>query len=377
MLRKRLKIIILIFLSFVINSFGYLLATNTIIDERLYIKEAYFLQKCGIFPRIYPLLPILSSISLNLFGIAKHSFLFAPILASIATAILVYLFSLNLYKEDKRALFSAFILISNPLMIWLSSKHMTEVLLALMFTATFYFIVKENISLKQAFLGGFFSLLAYLTKYSGLLLILFVILSFVWMRRLKPLMAFLIPLSFLAFYWVYNNIQFGTPFPSEEYSISFVQNLISINLELALDIIFKMMLGIGLLLANVMMALILPIRRLRQKLSYSTLSNLPCFKKLIILFILFYSVFNIGYYVLISLTSQMAWSADHVARYLLPTLPLMTLFTNFPLKNRIKRIAFVLILMSIGIILGYYLIIYSNVKSQSPIPWDDFLSQLT
>ncbi|MCP8322249.1 MAG: glycosyltransferase family 39 protein [archaeon] len=374
--KKNKSIILILLISFTINSFGYLMATSTVTDERLYMKEAYFIQKNGSFPRVYPFLPILSSMSLTFFGVTKQSFLFIPMLASALTAILIYLFSLNLYNDDKRALLSALILMSNPLMIWLSSKHMTETLFTLMLTATFYLIARENLSLKQAFLGGFFSLLAYLTKYPGLLLISFIILSLVWIKRPKILLAFLMPISFLAFYWTYNNLQFGTPFPSEEYSLSMVQGLMNINLKLVLDMIFKIMLGLALLLAYLIPTLILPIKSLRKKI-YSTLSNLPYFKRLIVFFIPFYSLFHIGYYVLLSSVSQIAWSADHVARYLLPIVPLIVLFANFPFKNRSWRIAFAIIIMGIGIILGYYLIIYSNVKAQAPIPWDDFLVQLT
>ncbi|MCP8316818.1 MAG: glycosyltransferase family 39 protein [archaeon] len=375
--KKNKNIILILLISFTINSFGYLMATSTITDERLYMKEAYFMQRNGSFPRVYPFLPILSSMSLTFFGVTKQSFLFIPMLASALTAALVYLFSLNLYNDDKRALLSALILISNPLMIWLSSKQMTEALFTLMLTETFYLIARENLSLKQAFLGGFFSLLAYFTKYPGLLLILFMILSLAWIKRPKLLMAFLMPISFLAFYWTYNSLQFGTPFPSEEYSLSMAQGLMNINLKLALDIVFKIMLGLTLLLAYLMPTLILPIKSLRKKISYSTLSNLPFFKRSIVLFIPFYSLFHIGYYILISLVSQIAWSADHVARYLLPIVPLIVLFANFPFKKRSWRIAFAIIIMGIGIILGYYLIIYSNVKAQASIPWDDFLSQLT
>ncbi|MGQ9469466.1 MAG: ArnT family glycosyltransferase [Nitrososphaerales archaeon] len=339
-------------ISFTINSIGYLMATSTITDERLYMKEAYFMQRNGSFPRVYPFLPILSSISLSFFGATKQSFLFIPMLASALTTTLIYFFSLKLYNDDKRAFLSALILISNPLMIWLSSKHMTEIIFTLMLTATFYLIARKDLSLKQVFLGGLFSLLAYFTKYPGLLLILFITLSFVWAKRPKLLLAFLMPTSFLAFYWAYNSLQFGTPFPSEEYSLSIVLSLMNIDLKLALDIVFKIMLGLALLLAYLIPSLIQPIKSLRKKISYSTLSNLPYFKKLIVFFIPFYSLFHIGYYVLISLANQIAWSADHVARYLLPILPLIVLFANFPSKSRSKRIALGIIIMGIGIILG-------------------------
>jgi 4-amino-4-deoxy-L-arabinose transferase-like glycosyltransferase len=85
--------------------------------------------------------------------------------ASALTAVLICLFSLNFYNDNKRATLSALVVVSNPLMVWLSSKHMTETLFTLMLVATFYFITRKDLSLTHALLAGFFSTLAYLTKY--------------------------------------------------------------------------------------------------------------------------------------------------------------------------------------------------------------------
>ena len=378
LISNRIKTIALILaISLLVNVIGYWITTSTIGDERLYLTEAYLLQKYGSFPHIYPFLPLLSSISLLCFGVSKSTFLLVPISASTLLTILVYYFSLNLFNNKRRAIITAFFVISNPLMVWLSPKHMTETLFALMLLATFYFVARNDLSLKQAFIGGLFAVFVYLTKYPGLLIIPFIIISFLWIKK-KPrfILAFLLPAFLLILYWMYNNILFGTPFPSEEYSISFVQGLMNVNLQLSFEIIFKILLGLGLLFAYLLPIVIQSIETWKRKISYSTFSNLSYNKKIIILFIIIYSFIHMGYFILISLSSQIAWSADHLARYLLPIIPLILLFVDFPIKSEGKKTILLIIVMSIGIFMGYYMILYSNVLSQAPLLWEDFLAQL-
>jgi len=333
-------------LTFIVS---YHLNVNTIIDERSYAIQSYLFYKGQAFPRTYPLLSILTAIPLKVFGIAKQSFVAVPLVATLLITVLVYYLSLEQFKSPTRAALSSVLIASNPLLIWLSAKHMTETLFTAFLVITFLIISKEEVSRMDAFLAGVFSSLAYLSRYPGILIFPFVTLYMIkrGMGR-RNIASYLAPALFVVVYWVLNGLIFGEYLTTETYSIGYLfakTGTIAFRLDLLLlrNMVYKAVAGVSLLLGYTAIFLFPKIRR-----SFSRPTDL------IAAFVILYCIVHLGYYTILSMSWGVAVSIDHFARYLLPIAPLVVTFSDSPFRNNRLTFLFASLSVTAGVIMGFY-----------------------
>jgi len=357
-------------LTFIVS---YCLNVNMIIDERGYAIQSCQFYKGREFPRNYPLLSILTWVPLEVFGIAKQSFVVVPFAATLLTTVLVYRLSLRQFKSRGRAVLSSVLMASNPLLIWLSAKHMTETLFTLFLILTFLIVSKEAVSRTEASLAGIFSSLAYLSRYPGILLFPFV--TFYMIKRKidrRNIPFYLMSALLVIVYWLFNRLIFGEYFTTETYSIGYIFEktgamTFSLDLFLLRNMVYKAVAGASLLLGYTAIFLSPRIRRI-----FST----RILADPIIAFVIFYSVVHLGYYAILSMSWGVAFSIDHFARYFLPIAPLIIAFSDSPFKNNRLTFFFTSLSCAAGIMLGFYLTQYSNIHSLAPMSWTEFLERL-
>jgi 4-amino-4-deoxy-L-arabinose transferase-like glycosyltransferase len=363
------RILIVLAISTVNFLLSYYLNTNTIIDERTYATQSYFFYRDHVLPEIYPLLSILTIGPLTLFGVEKQAFLTVPFAATLLTVTLTYYLSRKQFGSQTRGFLASTLVACNPLLIWLSAKHMTENLFALFLVLTFLLIIGEDVTYRQAFFAGTFSFLAYLCRYPGLLL--FPVIT-IWLiqkkARSRVFLAYLFPLTFVMMYWAVNWFVFRRPLTTETYSFgTLLAKSGTINLSLTLPLL-------GNMAYKVTAAFILVF-------GYAAILLLPEARKMkldnpLILFTIAYIVVHLGYYTVLSLSWSFAWSIDHVARYLVPISPLVMSLSSF--TPRTQRFKYVLLLLCFaGIVMGLYLTNYSNMHSQVPISWEEFIKDIS
>jgi len=348
---------------------SYYLNTNTIIDERTYAGQSYRFYRYHELPEIYPLLSILTANFLALFGVEKQAFLAIPFAATLLTVGLTYKLSIRQSGSRITGSLASTLVACNPVLIWLSAKHMTENLFALLLVVTFLMIVGKDVSHRQAFLAGIFSFLAYLCRYPGLILFpVIMVLLILKKATVRVLLAYFLPLTLVAAYWGLNWFVFGRPLTTEAYSFGTLyakSEAININLSLPLlgDIAYKVAAAVILVFGYAFIFLFSQVRR-------TTLRN-P-----IVLFAVVYVIVHLGYYVILSLSWSFAWSIDHLARYLVPISPSIMSLSCFP--SRLLKLNHLLLLFFsfTGILIGAYLTAYSVMHSQVPVSWEDFLKSL-
>ena len=349
---------------------SYYLNSNMIIDERAYATQSYLLYRDRKVPEIYPLLPFLTVGPLTLFGIDKWAFVFVPFASTLLTVITTYYLSLNQFGSQTRGLLASILVAANPLLIWLSAKHMTENLFALLLVLVFLSVSRKELKYRDTLLAGIFSFLAYLCRYPGLLLFPIVTIWLISKRvGLRNLLMYLTPLAFMAGYWTLNWSVFGRFLTTETYSFGTLlakSGTISLhwNISLLANMSYKVVAALALVFG------------------YSLIFIFPQLKKIhvtnpIVLFAIVYTAIHLGYYTILSLSWSFAWSIDHVARYLVPIFPIVASLSDFPSRN--QRIGYALVFVSclVGIIMGFYLTSYASLHSQVPISWDDFIKSLT
>jgi len=362
---------ILAILSIAVINFlvSYYLNANTIIDERTYAVQSYRFYKEYRLPEIYPLLSILTIGPLNLFGVGKPAFLTVPFVATMLTVLLTYHVSMRQFGSKTRGLLASVLVACNPLIVWLSAKHMTENLFALFLVLTFLAFVGKETTSRKSFLAGTFSFLAYLCRYPGLLLFPMMTIWLIQKKtRLRVLIAYLSPLAFVALYWTMNWIVFGRSLTTEAYSFGTLlakSEAIRLNFSLPLlaSMAYKVISACGLVFGYAIIFL---------------LSGMGGMKRTnpLVIFAVAYIVVHLGYYSILSLSWSFAWSIDHVARYLSPISPLTLSLSNFALRFRRFGYPLLLLSCSVGLTMGFYLTYYSNLHSQVPISWEDFLKSL-
>jgi len=364
------KIFIVLAISVANFLASYYLNTNMIIDERTYAVQSYYFYRDRTLPEIYPLLSILTVGPLTLFGVEKQAFLTVPFVATLLTVALTYHLSKKQFGSKARGLLASTLVACNPVVIWLSAKHMTENLFALFLVLTFLMIIGKDVTYRQAFFAGTFSFLAYLCRYPGLLL--FPVIT-IWLiqkkARLRVFLAYLFPVTFVVMYWAVNWFVFRRPLTTETYSFgTLLAKSGTINLNLSLPLL-------GNMAYKVTAAFILVF-------GYAAIFLLPQARKMklanpVALFTIAYIVVHLGYYTLLSLSWSFAWSIDHVARYLVPISPLVMSLSSF--TPRVHRFNYVLLLLLCfaGIVMGLYLTNYSNMHSQVPISWEDFIKDIS
>jgi len=362
---------ILAILAIVVINFSvsYYLNTNTIIDERTYAVQSYHFYTDHRLPEIYPLLSILTIVPLILFGVEKLAFLTVPFAATLLTVLLTYHLSMRQFGSKTRGLLASVLVACNPLIVWLSAKHMTENLFALFLVLTFLALVGKEVTSRQAFLAGTFSSLAYLCRYPGLLLFPMMTIWLIQKKtKLRVLIAYLSPLVFVAVYWTMNWMVFGRSLTTESYSFGTLlakAEAIRLNFSLPLlvNMVYKVTSAFGLVFGYAIIFLLSGMRGIKRT-------------NPIVIFAVAYIVVHLGYYSILSMSWSFAWSIDHVARYLAPISPLALSLSNSTL--RFRRYGYPLLLFScfVGLAMGFYLTYYSNLHSQVPINWEDFLKSL-
>ena len=351
--------------------FSYMLSTYTIVDERVYAKQTFEAYSVGKIPKIYPLLSILSVPFLAIFGVTKASFMLTPFLAGVSSIFLTYRFSVEIFRNERKAILAAWLMACNPLLIWLSARHMTETVFTCILILTMLLASKSSSSISLPLSTGLSSLLAYLSRYPGILLFPYISGLYIIQRKpLKVLLAFFLSIILLMAYWNANTLIFGEALTTESYSFSFLQvswgsfipeqnPKLLWNLLTKSTVAFAMFVGYS-----------LPFfwqTRIRE---------LPKRGKIVIPFILFYGLFNVGYYLVQSLGSGLATSADHLARWLMPITPLVLIFAGLPANRRWINLLSIFFCTVAGISLGLYISYYSSHFSMTPIVWDEFIRSL-
>jgi len=350
---------------------AYSLSTYTIIDEREYATQAFQAYWRGRIPRIYPLLPLLSSAFLAICGVTKTAFILTPFLGGLLSILFTYKLSKEVFEDEGKAILGSWLVACNPLLIWLSARHMTETLFTSMLVLTMLLLCRKSRSMGLSLSTGFSSLLAYLSRYAGILLFPYVAGAYLVKRRsLKAILPFSLSVVLLILYWIFNMMTFGVPLTTEFYSFSFLQGQAGFlstfpSSQLLGNILSKSIVGCALLLGYS-----LPFFR---SVKIGSLSDRG---KLILCFALLYSLIHVGYYVILSINNGSAWSADHLGRYLLPVTPVFLVLLTSPSSNRRINLMLLALSMIVGISLGLYLAHYSSHHSENPVSWSDFLQRL-
>lgn len=365
--------------------YAYSLSTNTVLDERIYSTEAFEFYSKGLFPLVYPLLPALTAVSLTVFGLQKHAFIIVPFLSTVIAIWFTYDLSLKLSGDRKRAAIAVFLLISNPVIIWLSTRHMTDTLFTLLTLLVFWSLLRGNLTPRYAFLAGVFSILAYLARYPGLLLFPFIALALALTSRSTRLTsAYLASLILLVPYWLMNAYLFGGFFPTESYSLSFVQPRLDVPASLVLEVGGKILVGLGPIFINTLLFippfLIMAIRERRRGESSNVAGYAPGFLRhawlLIFVYIVYFSIFQAGYFTLVSFTWGFSVSADHLTRWIGgAVMPLIVQLVRPPSRHNKLNLLLIAVSVIVGIAVGYYLTNYSNLYSHIPVSWTDFLRE--
>lgn len=369
------KNVLLAGLIILLYFFAYSLSTKTIPDERLYATEALLLYRHNSFPSLYPLLPILTAGALFLFGVVKFSFWIVPLTSTLLTIIVTLLLSLKIFDEKERAILTALLVAFNPFIIWLSAKNMTETVFSLFLILVMWCFSREEISTKQSFSAGLFSFLAYLTRYSGILLFPFVTIMLLIRKMEKRVVCgYLSSLFLLVSFWMLNKVYLGTYFPTETYSFTFINPILTLRFSIVQSILLKIIVGLGLLLGYSAPFFIRPLLNVFSK-KQDTFSNNS--KRFILPFLIFYSFIHTGYFILLSLGSGYVWSSDHFARYLIPIFPLVALFAQLPFEKKHLNLLVLMLSFILGASCGLYLIGYSDLHSLEPVTWGEFLKKLS
>jgi hypothetical protein len=361
--------IIIATVSIVNFAISYYLNTNTIIDERMYADQSYQFYKIQKVPAVYPLLPILSAGPLTMLGANKFAFVAVPFVATILTPLFTYRLSLDRLPSHTRAFFASCLVACNPLMIWLSAKHMTENLFTLLLVIVFLSISRKYVSVKRAFLAGLVSFLAYLCRYPGILLFPMILVALI-ARRTKAtvLLSYIAPFTFVVAYWLSNLILFGHPMTTETYSMGTLYAkaqtiILHWNLDLLGSMTFKVLAALGLVFGPASLLIV----RKNMRINISDAA---------VLFSAAYFIVHLGYYMILSLSWSFAWSIDHFARYIFPISPLIISLSVAPHDNSKTNRFLLLVVCLVGIAMGIYLTIYSNAHSQVPVSWDEFIKNL-
>ncbi|MFQ5762698.1 MAG: glycosyltransferase family 39 protein [Candidatus Bathyarchaeia archaeon] len=366
-------------------TYAYSLSTNTVLDERIYSTEAFELYSKGLFPLVYPLLPALTALSLVVLGLQKHAFIIVPFFSTVIAIWFTYDLSLRLSGDRNRAAISVFLLASNPVIIWLSTRHMTDTLFTLLTLLVFWSLLRKNLTARYAFLGGVFSILAYLARYPGLVIFPFITVALALTSRSKRVTAaYLASLVLLIPYWLVNFYLFGGFFPTESYSLSFVQPRLEVPVSLILEVGGKILVGLGPIFLNTVLFippfLIMAVRgRGRGRFSNATEHTTGFLRHawlLIFVYVVYFSVFQAGYFTLVSFTWGFSVSADHLTRWIGgAVMPLIVLLVRPPSRHKKLNLLLILVSVIVGIAVGYYLTNYNNLYSHIPVSWDDFLRE--
>lgn len=206
---KRL-LLVLFFLALAVR---LIIAFNTYAissDGPLYVEAAsYYYQgdfKNGLAHPYHPLYPFLISLVYRLIGDWEWAGLLIPIILSSIAVIPLYLIGLRLFNNQKIALISSIFYIFHPHLARLSSSMLTTGTFIFILVTAIYFLMKALDSWHYTSFGlsGLFSLLAFLTRPDGII-ILFMFLAWIvfirfsgwwkgeWKRKVSALLFFILP----------------------------------------------------------------------------------------------------------------------------------------------------------------------------------------
>lgn len=169
-----------------------------------------------------PLLPLILSPMQSIFIMKAAVFII-----SILSVYAVYKFS-SLFGK-KPALLSALFLSTSYLFIFFSSKILTEPLFIAAISASlfFYYQYLEKQKLSPLLCAGIFAALAFLSRYLATMLILAYVLLLISQKKLKPFLAFILPLALILLPWSVLSLHYyGSPW--ESYALNFSVYAVSI-----------------------------------------------------------------------------------------------------------------------------------------------------
>lgn len=114
---------------------------------------------------------------------------------SVLSVISLYFLTKELFNKEMAILASLF-LSTNPLFIFFTGKVLSEALFILFFSISLLFFTKQN-----SFLSGFFTGVAFITRYLGIILILSYFLYFFIKGKVKKIYSFLLGLAIPLLPW--------------------------------------------------------------------------------------------------------------------------------------------------------------------------------
>ena len=338
---------------------AYWISTYTQYTQQIYCVQAYQLLKYGIIPRAYPLYPTFMAASLFVFGVTKYAFLLVPLLSIPASAVLTYWLSLRIFKDRSRALLSALVVASNPALIWLGGRGMSEPLFTAMLVLTIIFLIKEDASPKRMFLVGVLSCLTLASKVAGLWLFAFIpVLIFLRKGSVKSILAFFG--SVIVVLLLYRDYALGIPL-----GLGWLLHPPSVDSSLLPTSIPNIVVGYGILFAYCI-PLLCPFLR-----SFLKRPNPRSSEGVVFYYALSFLLFMTPYYIWDPFR-EVSLAGSNFARYTVAAVPLVAIFSDFSRKGKMAMLV-AAVCVAIGTVLGLYLVCYGNIHARAAL-WDAFLA---
>ena len=328
-------------------------------DERMYVEEAYRFAHFGEVPRVYPLTPMLLSF-LTLAPSYAWEALFKGFMVSTCLALALAVYRVNGFAS---ALFFSL----SPMWVFLSSHVMTEQLFAFTLLACVAlareFVERPRLLIATAL--GLALFLSYLAKASSIPFIagLAIYLAMEFAKRGKRF-ASLTAVALATFLagvaiWSYLELStLGSVATSLRYTASFINiHRLSLNPKLLAITLAKLVLGATLCVFPYLAVALRKTLESGLKGALRALELDRCAKLAVALYVATVST----YYIALSLTTETPESIDHIARYLMPILPLIRI------DKTIKPIDIAALALSIAI--GTYLHLYASTHAYNPTTW--------
>ncbi len=342
------------------------LADTLVFDEYLYCVQAYALLHEGRLPTIFPLTPMLMAGALALIGESKAGFLALNVVVGGLTAIPAYLLGRRVLG-DEGGLVVAALTVFSPMFTWCSAHALTEPLFMLL---AVYFIVSSmdpgwRASLKAGVVAG----LAYLCRYSVVVLVAVTAAYMAYRRSTIEVGAFLASFMAVVASWQLLALTLtGGTFQTERYSIfETLGPLTKVSLGALPLMILKA--SMGLFMAFLPLILLAP---------YLKLSRHEAAKFLLAL-ASSWLIVHLGYYAYQSFNVYAAQghvvAAERVARWSTPIMPILASATLTPEKRRGLTIAFMISII-VSTALGLYLVEYTDRHGMLQLTWEEFLAKL-
>ena len=184
--------------STLINLAAAWLADTLVFDEYLYCVQAHALLHEGRLPTIFPLTPMLMAGALALIGESKAGFLALNMAVGGLTAIPAYLLGRRVLGGEGGLMVAALTVFS-PMFTWCSAHALTEPLFTLL--AACFVALSMDPDRKSSSIAGVMAGLAYLCRYSAIVLVIVTATYMVYRRRAVEIGVLLASFTAVAASW--------------------------------------------------------------------------------------------------------------------------------------------------------------------------------